>query len=76
MASALQPHTRNWGKDCWGGHEWEKEGGRAAQGEELLQGTAPPPQGKLVEPFGVGRIGLQSPSTTRLGLQGDGGYGK
>lgn len=36
----------------------------------------PPPQGKLVEPFGVGRIGLQSPSTTRLGLQGDGGYGK
>lgn len=43
MALALQPHTRNWGKDCWGGHEWEKEGGRAAQGEELLQGTAPPP---------------------------------
>lgn len=36
----------------------------------------PPLQGKLVEPFGVGGIGLQSPSTIRLGLQGNGGYGK
>lgn len=55
MASALQPHTRNWGKDCWGGHEWEKEGGRAAQGEELLQGTAPPPpKGSWLNPLGWG----------------------